>query len=137
MAVTRVPVPTAVGFLALPLHFEILPRAARTVAPDVMEIQVEGATGLAVVVNAQSKTATPSVTVTIQGVMTDGTTYDILAGAAITDVTSAPVRLQVSPEVSTDANKCANALLPEKVRISVAHSDTDCLEYVIEGTLTP
>lgn len=137
MTVTRVSVPTSVGANALPLAFPILASAARTANPNDIEFAVEGAANLLVVINPTTHTATPAVTVTIRGVMGDGTEYDILSSAAITDANTVPVTLQIGATIATVTNKACNFVLPKTVHIHCEHGDGDSLTYSIEGTLAP
>lgn len=137
MATTPVAVPTAVGVLALPLSFEILPSAARTTTPDTKEFTVEGATGLMVIVNPTAHTATPAVTVTIKGVLADGTEYTLLTSAAVTDADTAPRVLQIHPALTESTNVKVSSLLPARIRVTCTHGDADSLTYSVEGVLTP
>lgn len=138
MAITRVSTPTSVGVDALPIVFEVLPAIARTATPDTMEFDVQEAASFLLVISRTAFAATPQVTVTIRGVMADGTTeYDILSSAVITDASATPVVMEVGPSLAVVANKAANHILPKKVHVVFTHGDADSITYKAEGTLTP
>lgn len=115
--------------------FVVLPSAARTAAPDTMEFELpSGARALHLVTNVSALAATPSITVSILGVdRISAQTYTVLAGSALTTVTSQVLR--VGPGLTASANAVANDYLPPIVRISVAHGDADSITYSIGGLL--
>lgn len=116
--------------------FTVLPSAARTASPDTMEFEALGVDyhGVHLVIDVTAVTATPSVTVTIQGVdRLSGKVYTILASAAIT-ATGTTV-LKVGAGLTAAANLVANDLLPPVFRITVAHGDADSITYSVAGQL--
>lgn len=133
----------ALGSDSMPTSGNVLEPAARTVTTTTDDIGTLGATGLIVVINATAKAATPSVVFKVQGVVypnpnagDKGTavTWDILSSVAVTDVGTTV--LQISPNVPDDANKCAQALVPDRIRIVATPGDTDSLTYSVTAVLT-
>lgn len=108
--------------------------AARTTAQDFGDLRPSGARALQVAINVTAFTA-GSVTVTIQGVLPDGTTYTILASTAL--AATGVVRLIVSPDMLAVANKVANDIVPDTVRIHCAVADATPITYGIFACLTP
>ncbi|MFI9817578.1 hypothetical protein [Saccharothrix variisporea] len=124
------------GLLAAPGPFAVLPSAARTASPDTYEFDASRAraNGLHLIIDVTAITATPSVTVTVQGVdRVSGKTYTILQSAAIT-ATGTTV-LKIGPGLTAAANLVANDLLPPVFRIVAAHGDADSATYSIAGQL--
>lgn len=117
--------------------FSALPSAARTTAPDTQEFELPSrARALHLVIDATAITATPSITVTVSGVdRVSGKTYTLLAGAAITAVSTQI--LKIGPALTASANAVANDYLPPIIRVSVAHGDADSITYSIGGLLCP
>lgn len=118
--------------------FTVLPSAARTATPDSFEFEAPGVayTGLHLVIDVTAVAATPSITVTVQGVdRVSGQVYTILESAAITAVSTTV--LKVAPALTAAANTVANDLLPPIFRITVTHADADSITYSIAGQLCP
>jgi hypothetical protein len=118
--------------------FTVLPSAARTASPDTMEFVASSVDfhGLHLVVDVTAVTATPSVTVTVQGVdRLSGKVYTVLASAAIT-ATGTTV-LKVGAGLTAAANLVANDVVPPVFRVTVAHGDADSITYTIAGQLCP
>jgi 5,10-methylenetetrahydrofolate reductase len=107
---------------------EFFPSAART-ATDSTTQALRSAQGL-FFINVTSVTATPSVVFTIYGTSPNGSTdYTILASAAVT-ATGLTV-LRVSPHLTAAANTIAKDILPQAVKITAAHGDTDSITYSV------
>lgn len=79
-----------------------------------------------IVVYSSAITATPSVTLTIAGVVGD-TTYTILTGAAITTATTTVYRIH--PSLTASANAIAKDILPTSLKFTFTHGDTDSITY--------
>ena len=108
--------------------------AARTASIDSADITNYNARGLHLVIDATAVTATPSITVTIQGKDThSGKYYTILASAAITAVSTTVLR--VYPGLTAAANLVANDVLPRIWRVSVAAGDADSITYSVKQSL--
>jgi hypothetical protein len=110
-----------------------LSSAARTATPTVTTINTRGFNFLTVNIEKTASSATPAVTVKIQGydqVLDDW--YDLLASAAITDATAnGIITMHVGNGVPTTANVAAGLPLPQSVRILPSHADADSLTYQV------
>lgn len=118
--------------------FTVLASAARTADPDTKEFEAMGVEyrGLHLVIDVTAVAATPSVTVTVQGVdRVSGKVYTVLASAAIT-ATGTTV-LKVGPGLTAAANSVANDFVPPIFRILADHADADSITYSIAGQLCP
>lgn len=103
---------------------ELLPHAARTATVTVTE--TNSCVGGIVVVHSTAITATPSVTLTINGVAGD-TSWTILTGAAITTATTTVYRIH--PSLTASANAIAKDILPTALSFTFTHADTDSITY--------
>lgn len=107
-------------------HQKIFDSAART-ATTTATIGVASCQGL-FFINVTAATATPSVVFTIAGVSPNGSTaYTILESAAITG-TGLTV-LRVSPQLTAAANTIAKDMLPDSIKVTATHADTDSITY--------
>jgi len=89
-----------------------------------------GSKGGIFVIHATAETATASVVFTIRGVdPVAGTTWDILASAAVDAVGTRVLR--VYPGLTAVTNLTATDILPEAVDIFCDHSDADSFTYSI------
>jgi hypothetical protein len=109
----------------------VLPSAARTATPDTFEYEFSRTPhSVVLVTDATAIAATPSVTVSLLGVdRASGKTWTILAGAAITAVSTQV--LKVGPGLTAAANSVANDVIPPVLRISAVHGDADSITYSI------
>lgn len=109
--------------------------AARTATPDSEEYSLPaGARALTVTLDVTAVTATPALTVNIEGVdPVSGNTFLLLASAAVatTNAATAVRTYTVGPGLPATANVSANAPLPSKVRIRPVHGDADSITYSI------
>lgn len=81
-------------------------------------------------INVTAVTATPSVVFTIAGVNPGSdTAYTILDSAAITG-TGLTV-LRVHPSLTASANTIAKDMLPQALKITATHADTDSITYSV------
>ena len=115
-------------------NITVLTSAARTATIN-SDVQVnhEGS-GLHIVIDVTSITATPSVTPTIQGRDdVSGVFYDLLVGVAIT-ATGTTV-LKVYPGITASANVSASDLLPANWRVRMVHADADSITYSVGATV--
>lgn len=79
-------------------------------------------------INVTAASATPSVVFTIAGLDPVGSTaYTILTSAAITG--AGLTVLRVSPHLTAAANTIAKDLLPNALKITATHADTDSITY--------
>ena len=120
------------------LYFEVLPSAARTTAPDTQEFEITGRgyeyDGLHLIIDITAVTATPALTITVDGVdRVSGKTYNLITSTVI--ATAVTTVLKVSPGITVAANLAVAMNLPPVFRVSVAHGDTDSATYSIGGML--
>lgn len=112
----------------------ILASAARTAATNSADFTNYNARGAHFIVDVTAITATPSITVTIQGKdPVSSKYYDLLVSNAIT-ATGTTV-LKVYPGIGQIANGAASDILPRTYRVSVAHADADSITYSIGANL--
>lgn len=78
-------------------------------------------------INVSAIAATPSVVFTIYGVSPAGVDYAILASAAITG--TGQTVLRVSPQLTAAANTIAKDILPQALKVTAVHADTDSITY--------
>ena len=121
--------------MVAPEHFTVLVSAARTTAQTSADYLNRGHRGLHLVIDVTSVTATPVLTVTIEGKDANGIYYDVLEGAAIS-ATGTTV-LKVYPGLPGSANAVANDVLPPVWRVTVAVADADSATYSIGANLVP
>lgn len=135
MAVERAVDRFASGVDYLPQSGTVAASAAHTASAD-WQVTNKGASHLIVVIDATAKTSTPSVVFTIRGFdPTSGATWDILSGAAVTDVGTQV--LQVGNSVVSVTNEVQNAVLPEHIQIHAEAADSNSLTYSIAAVLAP
>lgn len=112
----------------------VLNSAARTATTTSDDFINYDAIGLQLIIDVTAVTATPSITVTIQGKdYLSGKYYTILSSAAITGTGTTVLR--VFPSATAATNLAANDFLPINWRVSVAHGDTDSITYSISANL--
>jgi hypothetical protein len=115
-------------------YITLLPSAARTVATTSEDFANYGGRGMHVVVDVTAVTATPGLTVTIQGKdEVSGKYYTLLAGLAITTVSTTIYK--IFPGSAVSANVSANDIIPHTFRVSVAVADADAATYSIGASL--
>lgn len=82
------------------------------------------------IIDVTAVTATPSVTFTIAGVdPASDKTWTILASAAIT-ATGTTV-LRIHPDLTAAANTIAKDMLPQAIKVTATHADTDSITYTL------
>lgn len=102
--------------------------AARTATPTAVTVRTDRARGCVIVVDATAATATPGVTVKVEGVCpTSGQVYTILASAAITAISV--TTLTIYPGITAAANVSASAVLPQTIKVTFTHVDADSITY--------
>ncbi len=112
----------------------VLASAARTASVNSADLTNYNARGLHLVIDVTAVTATPSITVTIQGKdALSGQYYTVLASAAITAVGTTVLR--VYPGLTAAANAVANDILPRTWRVSVTNADADSITYSIGASV--
>lgn len=82
------------------------------------------------IINVTAATATPSVVFTIAGIdPASDTAYTILESAAITGTGTTVLR--ISPSLTAASNTIAKDFLPEAIKITATHADTDAITYSV------
>ena len=117
------------------MKFEtIFASAARAATPTAVEIDTAGYDYLALQLSCTLDAAAASVQVEIDykdpltGVYTT-----ILAAAALASVSTQ--LLLVGPGIVAAANVSAQAILPDKIRITATHTDADAITYSVTAVL--
>lgn len=118
--------------------FEVLPSAARTTTPDTQEFEILGRgyqyTGLHLILDVTAVTATPALTVTVDGVdRLSGKTYNLITSAVI--ATAVTTALKIAPGITPAANVAVAMNLPPVFRVTVSHGDADSATYSVTGIL--
>jgi hypothetical protein len=112
----------------------LLASAARTGTPAKVDQTNYNARGIQVVIDVTAVTATPAITVTIQGKdAASGKYYTILASTAIATVTTTVLR--VYPGGVVAANASANDVIPRTFAIDCVHGDADSATYTVGYSL--
>lgn len=89
---------------------------------------------LHVIIDVTAVTATPALTVKIQGKdPASGKYYDILVSTVIATVST--MVLKVGPGLTAAANLVANDMIPAVWRVIVTHGDTDAATYSVGASL--
>ncbi|HZN70140.1 MAG TPA: hypothetical protein VFC00_00420 [Micromonosporaceae bacterium] len=102
--------------------------AARTATPTAVVVNVGRAKELRLVMDITAVTATPALTITVDGIdSTSGKFFNIITSAALATV--ATTVLTVALGVTVAANVAVSAPLPQTVRITVTHGDADSATY--------
>lgn len=107
-----------------------LASAARTASTQSADIVNYNGRGVLVFVDVTAVTATPSITVAIEGKdPVSGKYFTLLTGAALTAVSTQ--LLVVYPGVTETANADVATPLPRTWRVNVTHADADSITYSI------
>lgn len=108
---------------------EIFASAARTATVSAT-ISTRSSQGL-IFIDVTAAAVTPSVVFTIAGVCPSekSTEYTILTSAAITG-TGLTV-LRISPHLTAAANTIAKDILPQAIKVTATHADTDSITYSV------
>lgn len=110
--------------------------AARTATPTAVTFSPKGRQRLHLIIDVTAVTATPSVVPTIDGYDSlSGKYYNLLTGVAIT-ATGTTV-LKVVPGLAASANAVAADFLPNTVRLTMTHGDSDSITYTVAAHLAP
>lgn len=113
---------------------ELLGSYARTSTTASRDIINNNCRGCQIILDVTSVTATPSITVTIQG-------KDPVSGKYYTILTSSPVTAtgtvvyRVYPGITAVANLSASDVIPSLWRVSVAHGDSDSITYSVSANM--
>ena len=108
--------------------------AARTATPTAVVINTRRAKALTVVFDATAVTATPSIVITIDGFDSLSNSYfNLLTGAAV--ATAVKTVYRIGPGLAASANLTIADYLPDQVRITMTHGDTDSITYTVSAHL--
>lgn len=122
------------GAQSTPLTFPIQPLVTETNQNDhQLEFGVLGADGLSVVVNISANTGAILLTVTVLGILPDGTTYPLGASAAL--AATGVVVLRFGPSLLGVANLTFNTLVPDRILVQTTHGNANSVSYAITGVL--
>lgn len=118
-------------------HQTVYASAARTATPTAVTVQVGRYNYLHLACDVTAVTATPSVVVTIDGLdPVSGKYYNLLTSAALTDSGSPYTRmLKIGPGLPVTTNVSANDVLPDTIRITMTHGDSDSITYSVGANL--
>ncbi|MER5252907.1 hypothetical protein [Streptomyces sp. NPDC002855] len=105
--------------------------AARTATPDTEELELpKGTRFITAVIDVTAVTATPALTLKIEGVdRASGKVWTLIEDAAVSTVSTGT--LHVGPGLTAAANVTANAMVPPVVRFTVTHGDADSATYSV------
>jgi len=101
--------------------------AARTATPTAVTKRVDRWRGCVLLISVTAVTATPSVVPKIEGVLSDGTVYALVTGAAIT--ATGQTAIKVYPGITAAANVAVSDVLPQTIKITFTHGDADSITY--------
>lgn len=108
----------------------VLASAARTATPTIDTYRIGKVDGLFVVIDVTAIAATPSITVTVDGVdEVSGKTFNLLTSAAISSVST--VTLRIRPGLTAVANLTASDMVPSLITFTVTHGDADSITYSV------
>ena len=110
----------------------VLASGSRTAAPTIADFLLESAQGVHVILDVTDvgeAPAAPSIILTISSVDANDVVSTLLAGAAVTTVSTNVYR--IFPLATAVANAVARDLLGKKLRFAVAHDNTDPIVYSI------
>jgi hypothetical protein len=110
--------------------------AARTATPTAVTLRTGRYRGVKLFINVSALAATPSVVPKIEMVdSVSGAVSALLTGAAIT-ATGVTV-LTIYPGVTASANVAASDVLPESIKVTLTHGDSDSITYTVAAHLIP
>ena len=104
--------------------------SARTATPATVDLNVEAAHGLVLVIDVTAVTSTPSVVFNIDGLdVLTGNTWTLLDSAAITG--TGTTILRIAPELSASGNLIAKDTVPVSIRIAPVHGNGNSITYTL------
>lgn len=114
----------------------LYPSAARTATPTAVTARVDRYKGCILIIDVTASAATPSVTPKIEGVDAAGNVYTIATGAA-QDGTVQRTAIRVYPGITASANVAVSDVLPQTIKVTLTHGDSDSITYSVELVLIP
>jgi hypothetical protein len=118
-------------------HVTAYASAARTATPTAVTLPSGRYNYLHLVIRATAATATPSVVCTVDGLdPVSGVYYNLLTSAAITESGVPFTRvLKIGPGLPVTSDLSANDVLPDTIRITMTHADSDSITYSVGANL--
>jgi len=119
-------------------HATVYASAARTATPTAVTFQAGRYNFLHLVIDVTAIASTPSVVCTVDGLdPVSGKYYNLLTSAALTESGSPYTRvLKIGPGLPVTANVSANDILPDTIRVTMTHADTDSITYSVGANLS-
>ena len=103
--------------------------AART-ATSTVDVIVENAQGLMIVIDVTLDPGTASIVFNIDGLdVLTGSTWTLLDSAAITGTGTTVLR--ISPHLTASANTIAKDIIPRVIRVNPVHADAESMTYSV------
>ena len=104
--------------------------SAAYTATSTVDVIVENAHGLFIVIDVTLDPSTASVVYNIDGLdVLSGQTWTLLDSAAITAVGTTILR--IGPELTASANTIAKEAIPPMIRVNPVHNDSDSFTYSV------
>lgn len=110
--------------------------AARTATPTAVTINNLSGKALQLIVDVTAITATPSITVAIEGYDVASAKWYSLLGSIAAIATAIQRIYRIYPGATASAGLTANDFIPKTIRISVTHGDADSITYSIGANIT-
>ena len=109
---------------------QVLASTART-ATSATDVPIPAhAVGLHIIIDVTAIAATPSVVPTIQFFdAISQKAYTVLTGAAITG--TGTTVLKIGPDIASVTNIALQDYVPEMIRVTMTHADTDSITYSV------
>jgi hypothetical protein len=124
------------GMQSLPMQFGILPTTVETNQNDhQFEFGNLGGQGLSIIVNVSAFAVAASLTVSVLGILSDGTTYPLGATAVL--AATGVVVLRFGPSLLGAINASFNTLIPDRILVQTTHGNVNSITYSITGILHP
>lgn len=115
------------------MEIEVYASAERTATPTAVTLATHRARAVFVILDVSAITSTPSLTLSVDGVDSAGNTLWTLSGAAVTTATTKV--LQIGPGVTVAANLTASQFVPDGIKVTVTHGDSDAATYAVRAIL--
>lgn len=111
--------------------------AARTATPTAVTVPAGRYNYLHLVTRVTAATATPSVVITVDALdPVSGVYYNLLTSAALTESGVPYTRvLRIGPTIPAAANLAAQDVLPDTLRVTMTHADSDSITYSVSALL--
>ena len=118
-------------------HQAVYASAARTATPTAVTVQTGRYNFLHLAIRVTAATATPSVVCTVDGLdPVSGVYYNLLTSAALTESGVPFTRvLKIGPGLPVTADLGANDVLPDTIRVTMTHADSDSITYSVGANL--